>query len=305
MLDLGFNEYKKIAASVESENAINSAQPRLNWKSDLMVINLLSQVTPVFDATMFRFYAEKFNINIEDESEEDLQALANLYKHQIELFVISRMKELVCKIVDRWEKFVDTELTIPHLPSAAKKAFGNFLMLVKNTTSADMTSTFNTFYTTLADACQPRNTNTFDLAHISETVNKDQFKTYLTICRSFIDKAFTIKEDTEFSKFMYAFKYIQQVVKSILWMCRLEYDEYVYDYAKWYSTSLIYMRIKDSEQAMSGLGNRKSIPIVYTLFITPENIKDVPEDKDSYPITDSFRLLSVLLYQYYKVNKEC
>ena len=300
MLDLGLTEYKKLVQSDENYAFINSEEPFLNWRCDWMVTNLLGSISPLYDASMYRFYAEHFNIDVESETDEELNELANLYKKQIDILIVKRMKALVDRIVARYRKFVEHEWTMPRCPSSSKKALSNLLMLVKNTTGTDLTPTFNNFYNTLSEANAPKTTFNYDLSRFGEVISKDLFLQYLDLCERMINKIFTITEDFEFTKFMYGFKYVQQVLKSILLLCRMEVERTAFGVE---DMDKIQRRFLDYKCGNIGLNNHRSIPMVYALFINPENIKYVPEDADSYPITDASRLLSVLLYQNLKLSK--
>lgn len=300
MLDLGLEEYHKIAKSQENCAFVSDEEPYLNWRCDWLVTELLGNISPMYDAPMYRFYAEKFNVNIEDEKDEELKELAQLYRKQIDIFVVNRIRQLVENIIARYRRFVKNEWVLPRCPNSSKKALGNFLMLMKTTTGTDLTPTFNNFYNTLAEANAPKTTYTYDLSRFGEVISKDQFEQYLQVCEKLIEKVFTISEEFEFTKFMYGFKYVQQVLKSIMWMCRMNLERTIYDQE---DQDRIQRRYLDYKCGNIGLNNHRSIPMVYALFINPENIKYVPEDADSYPITDASRLLSVLLYQNLKLSK--
>ena len=151
-LDLGFEALVGITAP----NTRNDVLFKLHnkWYCDWVILDYLKDIAPSCDANMFRLYADKYNIDIEMNTEEDLVELASMYKEQLVLFVVDNLKDRINDIVKCWRDSIELPgcASMYKIPSKCRKALLNLLMLINNTTGTDLNPQFTQFSAELTES---------------------------------------------------------------------------------------------------------------------------------------------------------
>ena len=300
-LDLGFSSFEHAQAIIKSEaDRVNSHV----WVCDWTTVAFLDKINFVCDATMYRLYCEEFDIPC-DYDDNDCTELAQKYKDQLIEYQKGLLKNIVVNVYDRWVKEVKLGTVIPCLPPSAKTALLNFVSIVKRMAESEYTPHFMGMFSSLAEAHKERNSCTFDISDVQETITKDQFSAYCEIVKDMLVRPFQ-KKDAELDAKMFNTRIIiaQKVLMSILWMCEGTYN------GRTYASDLLFdhyiypdiVSCPTYKDCIAKYNARKSAPLAYAICVTPDTIDLVPEDNDSYPITDTFRLMMTLLYT---VNTAC
>lgn len=300
-LDLGFSSFEHATAIVQAETARVNTQ---TWVCDWTTVAFLDKINFVCDATMYRLYCNEFDIPC-DYDDAECTELAQKYKAQLLEYQKGLLKNIVVNVYDRWVKEVSSGNVVPALPPSAKVALLNFISIVKRMAESEYTPHFMGMFGSLSEAHRAPNTYTYDVSDVQETITKDQFVSYCDTVKDLLIRPFQAK-DTELDAKMFNTRIIiaQKVLMSILWMCEgtnsgrsyepdVMFDRYIYQNIA---------SIPMFTNCIAKYNARKSAPIAYAVCVTPDNIDLVPEDNDSYPITDTFRLMMTLLYT---INTAC
>lgn len=105
------------------------------WDCDWIMLNSLHNVTPVYDANMWRIYAAEYNKNVEFLSDDELKELCNMNKENIDKYITQNITRRLDDIVGRWTGFAkvanDTFMGM-NIPTASHRAFKSFLSFHKN-----------------------------------------------------------------------------------------------------------------------------------------------------------------------------
>lgn len=295
LLDLGMSSLEHATTIIQNEtDRVNSHV----WVCDWTTVAFLDKISFVCDATMYRLYCDEFDIPC-DYDDEECTELANKYKDQLIAFQRGLLKNIVVNVFDRWVKEVNIGNVTPTLPPSAKTALLNFVSIVKRMAESEYAPHFLGMFSSLAEAHKGSNSCTFDISDVQETITKDQFCAYCDIIKDMLIRPFQNKDSEMDSKlFNTRIVVAQKVLMSILWMCEGANNGRTYDPDLMFDT-YIYPNIISSPAYKSDLAkfnSRKSMPLAYAICVTPDTIDLVKEDNDSYPITDTFRLMMTLLY---------
>lgn len=294
-LDLGFSsfEYAQKVMDTQCERSLNHI-----WMCDWEIVSFLDKINLVYDATMYRMYCSEYDIACDYTDEECLE-LAQKYKKQIYQFQIGLLKNIVVAVYDRWVSYVKADKVLVRLPGPAKTALLNFVSIVKRMAESEYAPHFLGMFSSLAEAHKSANTHTFDISDVQETISKEQFESYCEIVKFLLVRPFTIKDDdSDIKLFNTRIIFAQKVLMSILWMCETDHvnREYSPDivFDRWI---LPYMKeVQSFVPYINKCMSRKGAPTAYAICVTPETIDLIQEDNDSYPITDTFRLMLTMLF---------
>ena len=296
LLDLGFSSFQSAEAMYAREinNNLNT-----KWMCSWELISFLDKFSFVCDAIMYRMYCAEYDIPC-DYSNEECEELAAKYKDQIYMFQSELLSDFVNKINKYWIDLVKSGDIQPKLPPTAKTALMNFIAIANRMAESELAPHFISLFASLSEAHKERTSNTMDISDVQETITKDQFLSYCNTFNNIFMKLFQSKDGALDQKlFNTRIGMVKKVLMTILWMCEPNspsrtyaadqiFDKWIYPYM---DTTRVFKEI------LSKYSVRKSVPMAYALCVTPETVDLIPEDTDSYPITDSFRFMSTLLFE--------
>lgn len=298
-LDLGF---EALAGSISpvSDNTFNF---RNKWFCDWVILDYLKDVVPVCDANMFRLYAERYNIDIEQNTEADLVELATMYQKQLVLFAVDNIKSRIYNIVECWRDAINYPgcSSIYKIPAKCRKSMLNLLMLIANTTGTDFNPQFTQFTAELIEATLAKTTFNSDRADTFELLTKDQFNTYITAAViPNLDWCFDIKngQEFEYNIFQTRFKMVHRLVKTIMLMCLPAYEMPFDDAREFFDRFIKLMALGslDDEQ-IAQLNSLRGLDVSHAICISAGNLDLLKVDSDSLPETDAYRLILTTVYR--------
>lgn len=295
-LDLGFEALVSNVA-----NDTNIFKFRSKWFCDWVLLSYLKEAVPTCDANMFRLYADKFNIDIEMNTENDLVELATMYKQQLVLFMVDNIKDRIYDIVECWRKAIEIPgcSSIYKLPAKCRKSMLNLLMLINNTTGTDLNPQFTQFTAELFESTMAKTTFNSDGPSTFEIITKDQLNTYITAIFPFIDKCFEIRDgqEFEFDLFHTKFKAVIRLVKTVMLMCLPAYEmpfneplEFFEKFIKRQALGAL-----DDEQ-IALLNGLRGLDISHAICVNGNNLDLLKVDSEALPETDAFRVILTTLY---------
>lgn len=298
MLDLGLSSFEHASSIIAAGEARSLAT---TWMLDWEVVSLLDEINFVCDAPMYRMYCAEYGIPC-DYTDEECIELANKQKDVVLKYQRDLLKNIVFDIYDRWTKMVESGNIIASLPPSSKVALMNFVNTVRHMAESEYAPHFLGMFGSLAEAHKESSSCTFDISDVQETISKDQFTAYCDIMKSRITKPFTSEDELELKRFNTRMSIVKKILMSIMWMCEPDHYNKVYSsdvlFDRWI---LPYMQNNPMfNQYLAMYMNRKSMPMAYAIAATPETIEFVPEDNDSYPVTDSIRLALTIVAKQYK-----
>lgn len=291
-LDLGFSSFEHATAIIANEQ--NRSLSHI-WMCDWEILSFIDKIDFVCDATMYRMYCAEFGIECDYNDEECLE-LAQKYKDQIFKFQRNLIKNIVVMIYDRWTGYVRSGVVVPSLPPSAKTALINFMNIVKRMSQSEYAPHFIGMFSSLAEAHKEPSTYTYDVSDVQETISSGQFESYCQIMQDRIMKPFQSEDELELKRFNTRISMIQKILMSILWMCEPEHYNKIYDSDAIFDKYMLpYIQATPCfSNWLKMFMNRKSMPMAYAVCVTPETVELIPEDQDTYPITDSIRLVLTL-----------
>ena len=294
LLDLGFSSLEAYGAVAEYEDyrLLNHT-----WMCDWELVSFMDKIDLVYDATMYRMYCAEYDKNC-DYSDEECVELVQKYKEPISVYQRTLLKNVVATIYNRYFSMVEKGEILPKLPKTAKVALLNFINIVKHMVESEYAPHFVGMYGSLAEAHKEKTTFTTDISSVQETITKDQFISYCNIVRNILFKPFDNNVELDSKMFNTRISMAQKVLTSILWMCEPYMAGRVYDSASIFDNWIEpFLRNQPMfKQYINKCQMRKGIPLAYAICVTPETIECIPEDKDSYPTTDAYRLMLTLLF---------
>ena len=296
-LDLGFEAL--VGCSPVSDN--NIFKFRNKWFCDWVILEYLQEVAPVCDANMFRLYADKFNIDIENNTEADLVELATMYQKQMILFTVDNIKNRVWEIVNCWRDAIELPgcSSIYKLPVKCRRSMLNLLMLINHTTGTDFNPQFTQFTAELVEATLAKTTFNYDRADTYQIITKDQFHTYITAITPFIDKCFEVKDSLEFeyNSFQTKFKAVVRLVKTIMLMCLPAYEMPFNDAREFFDKFIKNQALGVlTDEQVACLDKLRGLDVSHAVYINSNNLDLVCVDSEGIPETDAYRLILTTLY---------
>ena len=293
ILDLGFSSFEQAAAIVkDSVDRSNSCY----WMCDWERVSFLDKINFICDATMYRLYCAEFDIPC-DYSDEECIELAQKYKEQVYKFQQNLLQNIVKDVFARWVGYIHSGDVIPQLPPSAKIALINFTSIASKLSGSELAPHFIGMFGSLSEAHTTKTSCTFDVSDVQETISVDQFDSYCRIIEPLLTRPFESKNEDDLKRFNVRIALVKKILMSILWMCEPVNYNGTYEsdtlFDRWI---LPYMQSSpEYEPYLKMFMNRKSMPIAYAICVTPETVKLIPEDIDSYPITDAIRLALTLV----------
>ena len=302
-LDIGLGSFEQAQAVFQQE--IDRANSHI-WVCDWITVSFLDKINFVSDATMYRLYCDEYDIPC-DYNDEECTELANKYNKQLIKYQIDLLGNIVVNIYDRWVKEVTVGNVSPKLPPTAKTALINFISIVRRMAESEYFPHFMSMFGSLSEAHKEKTSCTFDVSDVQENITKEQFISYCDIVKKILVRPFQQKdEESDMKLFNTRIIIAQKILMSILWMCEGNNNGRSYSADVLFDRYIHSLVLSDTihKDYIDKYVSRKSIPMAYAICLTPESIDIIPEDSDSYPVTDSFRLMTTLLYTNNAVRRD-
>ncbi len=287
---------------IDSTVAINlKLHTRKIWICDWIILELLDQITIVYDANMWRIYATAQHKSLDFLSESEMVTMCNFNKKAIDLFIRDQILFRINAIIKRWKEFAEVAEDVflgAHIPTGAVSALKQVLEYQKNTVGSDDESSRMLNLATLRSHLQINAIRQWD-DNSSYALSTSEIRGFMNVIDyefSHIAK-FSSADNTTAGDYKTRLIRAIELTKTLLLLCRsctndlgsinpvVLFDDLV----RWNQS---YGKIGTITRRTAQLGN---LSLAHAVCLDETSCVDLVPVGDSTKVTDTYRMLTATL----------
>lgn len=295
-MKLGFD-----SLNIEATKEVRRHTRRI-WTCDWIMLESLSNVSPIYDANMWRIYASEYNKNIDFLTEVEMQELCSINKEVITVFIVQNITKRLMNIINRWKTFAhvaDDTFMGMNIPATAVVAFKSFLSFHKNNDiKDDEVSRYHAFSQLRAELLV--NKMYMDDAGSRHPLSIEEFREFITaIAYEFQNlEARSNVINSSASDYKSRLQKAIEFTKAVLLICmgeQLERDSSYNLFEELIMWSDGAGRTAQIIRKTSALGN---LDMAHAVCIYPDSkVEILSERRPATKVTETYRFLTVMMLQ--------